>query len=100
MCLVKIQQCTCRFFTSYILEMLLSFLPSAGQDYELVSTTVVLNESVSQVYITLTILQDSNVEDDEDFTVNLSSSDQAVQFSDDTTLVSIVGDEDSEYQAH
>ncbi len=86
--------------TNYSLEMPLSFLPSAGQDYEQVNTTIVLSPSVSQQCITLIILDDMNVENYEDFTIKLSSSDQAVQFSDNTTLVYIAQDDDSEYQAH
>ncbi len=60
-----------------------------------VNTTLSFGPGVSQVCITLNILEDVIVEDDEVFKLNLSSDDQAVLITQNTAEVTIAEDDDS-----
>ena len=49
---------------------------------------------MSQVCVNISILEDANVENDETFTITLTTSDQAVLIGKDTAEITIVEDDD------
>ncbi len=75
------------------------FVLSAGEDYEELNLAVVFSPGVYQVCVNVSILEDDNVENDETFSIKLTSSDQAVVTDVDNAMVTIVEDNDSKLYA-